>query len=135
MQVDMNDITWNQLLIVLVHISKSILNSDSTHDRNENLALTDRIQAPLIQTLIVAWIKASLYAAVSMDLWDDLLALLKDMTHLKDMITEWTKTMDVLSKMWVKHVYNLDLEHLPLEKPSDTTRKRRGGRRKASIEV
>ena len=51
------------------------------------------------------------------------------------MITEWTKTMDVLSKMWVKHVYNLDLEHLPLEKPSDTTRKRRGGRRKASIEV
>ena len=53
----------------------------------------------------------------------------------KDMITEWTKTMDVLSKMWVKHVYNLDLEHLPLEKPSDTTRKRRGGRRKPSIEV
>ena len=86
MQVDMNDITWNQLLIVLVHISKSILNSDSTHDRNENLALTDRIQAPLIQTLIVAWIKASLYAAVSMDLWDDLLALLKDMTHLKEWI-------------------------------------------------
>ena len=70
-----------------------------------------------------------------MDLWDDLLALLKDMTHLKDMITEWTKTMDVLSKMWVKHVYNLDLEHLPLEKPSDTTRKRRGGRRKPSIEA
>ena len=86
MQVDMNDITWNQLLIVLVHISKSILNSDSAHDRNENPALTDRIQAPLIQTLIVAWIKASLYAAVSMDLWDDLLALLKDMTHLKERI-------------------------------------------------
>ena len=84
MQVDMNDITWNQLLIV--HISKSILNSDSAHDRNENPALTDRIQATLIQTLIVAWIKASLYAAVSMNLWDELLTLLKDMTHLKERI-------------------------------------------------
>ena len=127
MKVDMNDITWNQLLIVLVHISKNILNQNGSPGRGPgHSTLAERIQAPLIQTLIVAWIKASLYAAVSMDLWDDLLDLLKDMTHLKDMITEWTKTMDVLSKMLVKQVYKLEIDSLPLEKPSDTKRKRRG---------
>ena len=137
MKVDMNDITWNQLLIVLVHISKHILNTNEINGVSKmgHSTLAERIQAPLIQTLIVAWIKASLYAAVSMDLWDDLLDLLKDMTHLKDMITEWTKTMDVLSKMLIKQVYNLELESLPLEKPSATTRKRRGRTRKSSIET
>ena len=35
MQVDMNDITWNQLLIVLVHISKSILTIEDNSKRSK----------------------------------------------------------------------------------------------------
>ena len=37
MKVDMNDITWNQLLIVLVHISKHILNSRQVMNFVSNL--------------------------------------------------------------------------------------------------
>ena len=72
MYLDMDDNTWNQLLIILVHITRSLLKGD--HQNGSSLA--SNVTQPLIQTLIVAWIKASLYAAVSTELWNDMLQVM-----------------------------------------------------------
>jgi len=88
MYLEMDDNTWNQLLIILVHITRALLKGEQ-----QNGSLASNVTSPLIQTLIVAWIKASLYAAVSTELWNDMLELSHEMTHLALMITEWAKTM------------------------------------------
>lgn len=119
MHLEMNDDTWNQLLIILVHITRALLNNV---DHPNGLA--NSVTQPLIQTLIVAWIKASLYAAVSSELWNDMLQLSKEMTHLSVLITEWAKTMEVVSNMLIQHVYQLDIESLPLDRAGDKSRRR-----------
>lgn len=123
MHLEMNDDTWNQLLIILVHITRAHLNAESPNGN-----LSSSVTQPLIQTLIVAWIKASLYAAVSSELWNDMLMLSKEMTHLSVLITEWAKTMEVVSNMLIQHVYNLDIDSLPLDRSGA---RRRGKRRPA----
>ena len=121
MYLEMDDNTWNQLLIILVHITRALLRGEQ-----QNGSLASNVTSPLIQTLIVAWIKASLYAAVSTELWNDMLQLSHEMTHLALMITEWAKTMKVLSNMLVQQVYNLDPEAFPLDKPTEKTRRIKG---------
>jgi hypothetical protein len=57
------------------------------------------------------------------------------MTHLSLMITEWAKTMQVLSNMLVQHVYNLDPEAFPLDKPTEKTRRIKGRKPKTAAET
>ena len=83
--------------------------------------------------------QASLYAAVSTELWNDMLQLSREMTHYmvrKDwalmVTTEWAKTMKVLSNMLIQQVYNLDPESFPLDKPTEKSRRLKGRKTKAS---
>lgn len=54
MYLEMDDNTWNQLLIILVHITRALLKEDA---RSQHGSLASNVTSPLIQTLIVAWIK------------------------------------------------------------------------------
>lgn len=55
-----------------------------------------------MQTLIVAWIKGNLNVYISRDLWDDLLSVLSSLTCWDELVTEWSLTMETLTK--VAHV-------------------------------
>lgn len=52
-----------------------------------------------IQTLIVAWIKGNLNVYISRDLWDDLLSVLSSLTCWDELVTEWSLTMETLTKV------------------------------------
>lgn len=51
-----------------------------------------------LQTLIVAWIKGNLNVYISRELWDDLLSVLSSLTCWEELVTEWSLTMETLTK-------------------------------------
>lgn len=51
------------------------------------------------QTLIVAWIKGNLNVYISRELWDDLLSVLSSLTCWDELVTEWSLTMETLTKV------------------------------------
>ncbi|XP_006824859.1 ral GTPase-activating protein subunit alpha-1-like [Saccoglossus kowalevskii] len=125
MHVSMSKKTWEQLLMVLLRISEVILKKPP--DRGKQ-SLSKQLAALVFQTLIVTWIKANLNVAVSIELWDELLRVLSSLTHWQELIKEWAKTMETLTRVLARHVYNLDLSDLPLDKLSEQKQKRRFGK-------
>lgn len=55
--------------------------------------------SPSVQTLIVAWIKGNLNVYISRELWDDLLSVLSSLTCWDELVTEWSLTMETLTKV------------------------------------
>uniref|UniRef100_A0A674ATB2 Ral GTPase activating protein catalytic subunit alpha 1 n=1 Tax=Salmo trutta TaxID=8032 RepID=A0A674ATB2_SALTR len=83
-------------------------------------------QLPL--TLIVAWIKGNLNVYISRELWDDLLAVLSSLTCWEELVTEWSLTMETLTKVLARNLYSLDLNELPLDKLSEQKQKKHKGK-------
>lgn len=58
------------------------------------------------KTLIVAWIKGNLNVYISRELWDDLLSVLSSLTCWEELVTEWSLTMETLTKVLNRdHIY------------------------------
>ncbi|XP_071963778.1 ral GTPase-activating protein subunit alpha-2-like [Antedon mediterranea] len=121
MYVKMEQETVEQLLKVLLKITESILSSKSSKAK---LTLANQLSQVLFQTLIVTWIKANLVVRVPLELWDELLRILSSLTHWKELIDEWAKTMGTLTRILAKQVYSLDLKDLPLDKLSEQKEKK-----------
>lgn len=81
-----------------------------------------------VQTLIVAWIKGNLNVYVSRELWDDLLSVLSSLTCWEELVTEWSLTMETLTKVLARNLYSLDLNELPLDKLSEQKQKKHKGK-------
>lgn len=86
----------------------------------------------------MTWIKANLYVVVSCELWDQflevtsslhltycnhqcqfllhLLQVLSSLTLWEELIREWFKTMETLTRVLARQVYCLDLNDLPLDR-------------------
>ena len=60
----------------------------------------------IFQTLIVTWIKANLYVVVSSELWDQFLEVLSSLTLWEELIREWAKTMETLTRVLGMHPVN-----------------------------
>lgn len=99
-----------------------------TPPKRKEETLGGKLAPAIFQTLIVTWIKANLNISVSRNLWDRFLSVLSDLTQWDELIKEWAKTMETLTRVLVRHVYNLDLTDLPLDRLSEqkTKRTRRG---------
>ncbi|KAF3830736.1 hypothetical protein GH733_001631 [Mirounga leonina] len=82
----------------------------------------------VLQTLIVAWIKANLNVYISRELWDDLLSVLSSLTYWEELATEWSLTMETLTKVLARNLYSLDLSDLPLDKLSEQKQKKHKGK-------
>ncbi|ERE73072.1 ral GTPase-activating protein subunit alpha-1 [Cricetulus griseus] len=80
------------------------------------------------ETLIVAWIKANLNVYISRELWDDLLSVLSSLTYWEELATEWSLTMETLTKVLARNLYSLDLSDLPLDKLSEQKQKKHKGK-------
>ncbi|XP_022817370.1 probable Rho GTPase-activating protein CG5521 isoform X1 [Spodoptera litura] len=120
MHVAMDANTWEQLLLVLLQITSLVLTKVPPKRKQESLG--GFLAPALFQTLIVTWIKANLNVAVKPELWQNFMELLTRLTHWEDLIKEWAKTMETLTRVLARHVYSLDLSESSAERG-------RGGRR------
>ncbi|CAB3248898.1 unnamed protein product [Arctia plantaginis] len=121
MHVAMDANTWEQLLLVLLQITSLVLTKVPPKRKQESLG--GFLAPALFQTLIVTWIKANLNVAVKSELWQNFMELLSRLTHWEDLIKEWAKTMETLTRVLARHVYSLDLSE------SVSGERGRGGRR------
>ncbi|XP_030754501.1 probable Rho GTPase-activating protein CG5521 [Sitophilus oryzae] len=122
MNVRMDSNTWEQLLVVLLQITSLVLGE--TPPKKKILTLGGKLAPAIFQTLIVTWIKANLNVAISRELWDRFLDVLTSLTNWEELIKEWAKTMETLTRVLARHVYNLDLTNLPLDRLIDQKSKR-----------
>lgn len=76
----------------------------------------------------MAWIKGNLNVYISRELWDDLLSVLSSLTCWEELVTEWSLTMETLTKVLARNLYNLDLNELPLDKLSEQKQKKHKGK-------
>jgi len=126
MNVKMDVQTWEQLLFVLLQITQTTVSETPPSRREINLG--GRLSQAIFQTLIVSWIKANLYVAVSNQLWEEFLDVLSSRTQWEELIREWFKTMETLTRVLARQVYNLDLKDLPLDRLSEQKSKRIRGK-------
>ncbi|XP_027424563.2 ral GTPase-activating protein subunit alpha-1 isoform X10 [Zalophus californianus] len=131
-QVSMDKKTWEQMLLVLLRVTESVLKMPSQaflqFQGKKNMTLAGRLAGPLFQTLIVACIKANLNVYISRELWDDLLSVLSSLTYWEELATEWSLTMETLTKVLARNLYSLDLSDLPLDKLSEQKQKKHKGK-------
>nr|XP_039248486.1 ral GTPase-activating protein subunit alpha-1-like isoform X2 [Styela clava] len=130
MHVNMNSTTWTQLLQVLLHITRIMLQDAETPKSIRVTTVAGRLAGPVFQTLIVSWIKANLFVHVSRELWDELVDVLSSLMHWKDLIVEWAKNMDTMTRVLARHVYGLELSDLPLDRLTEQKQMRN---RKAAL--
>ncbi|KAL7291923.1 hypothetical protein TKK_0014473 [Trichogramma kaykai] len=120
--------TWEQLLRVLLQITSQVLGErNSRRSRQQYDTIGSKLAPAIFQTLIVTWIKANLNVIISTQLWDQFLQVLTSLTHWEELIREWAKTLDTLTRVLARHVYNLDLNDLPLDRLSEQKSKKRRG--------
>merc|ERR1719192_623439 len=126
MNVKMDGRTWEQLLFILLQITQLTLTETPPRRREDTLG--GRLAQAIFQTLIVTWIKANLYVVVSGELWDQFQEVLSSLTLWEELIREWYKTMETLTRVLARQVYNLDLNDLPLDRLSEQKAKKRRGK-------
>ncbi|MPC07518.1 Ral GTPase-activating protein subunit alpha-2 [Portunus trituberculatus] len=132
MNTRMEQKTWEQLLVVLLHITSQTLCSHHTSHKEDSLG--SRFAPALFQTLIVSWIKANLNVSISGELWDQLLLNLSSLTHWDELIKEWAKTLDTLTRVLARHVYGLELNNLPLDRMTGQRLIKRGATKLSGLD-
>lgn len=123
MKTRMESKTWEQLLNVLLQITSVILAQAPPNAKRNNLG--GRLAQPIFQTLIVTWIRAHTNVVVHNQMWEKFLKVLSSLTHREELIVEWDKTMQTLTRVLARQVYNLNLQDLPLDRLADQKGKRR----------
>uniref|UniRef100_H2Z703 Rap-GAP domain-containing protein n=1 Tax=Ciona savignyi TaxID=51511 RepID=H2Z703_CIOSA len=126
MNVFLSEVTWQQLLRVLLHITRVMLQEATFDDPgiHKYETVAGRLAGPVFQTLIVSWIKANLFRQVSRELWDELVDVLSSLTNWEELITEWAKNMETMTRVLARHVYKLDLQDLPLDRLTEQKHKK-----------
>ncbi|XP_055546648.1 probable Rho GTPase-activating protein CG5521 isoform X2 [Wyeomyia smithii] len=125
MKTRMEGRTWEQLLLVLLQVTSVILQNSPPNAKKNNLG--GRLAQPIFQTLIVTWIRAHTNVNVNPGLWDKFLKVLSSLTHREELIVEWDKTMQTLTRVLARQVYNINLSDLPLDRLAEQKGKRKRG--------
>ncbi|KAM7404047.1 hypothetical protein PAMA_004459 [Pampus argenteus] len=130
MHETMDQKTWEQILLVLLRVTESVMKRPPSimPPGKKNNTLSGRLAGPIFQTLIVAWIKGNLNVYISRELWDDLLSVLSSLTCWEELVTEWSLTMETLTKVLARNLYSVDLNELPLDKLSEQKQKKHKGK-------
>lgn len=83
----------------------------------------------------MTWIKANLNIYVSPKLWEEFHRVIYSLIRWEELIIEWRKTMETLTRVMVKHNYNISLNDLPLERPVDRRQRAKSVRNPLPSEV
>ncbi|XP_062502638.1 ral GTPase-activating protein subunit alpha-2-like isoform X2 [Corticium candelabrum] len=111
--VALDQCTWEHMLATLLHITQAVLKMCDPESQQATLA--SRTASNLLKTLFVSWVRANLFVSVSTTLWNDLLEVLSSQTRWIQVVLEWKKIMVILTRLLAKHLYNLDMNKLPLD--------------------
>ena len=123
MKLDMDKETWEQLLTVLLRITSIIIPSQISLRKEDTLG--GRLAPAFFQTLIVTWIRANLQVHIPLSLWEDFQITLSRLTAWEELIREWSKTMDTITRVMSRFVYNINLNDLPLDRLNADRKDRR----------
>ena len=122
MKVAMDKRTWEQLLLVVLRITSLVLTEHLPMKREDTLG--GRLAPAFFETLIVTWIKANLNIFVNMELWDRFQGTIRSLIAWEELIKEWARTMDTLTRVMSRYVYNINTLDFPLERPINRKNKR-----------
>lgn len=126
MNTRMDPKTWEQLLLVLLQVTSIVLHQNPpSNGASKNTSLGGILGQAIFQTLIVTWIRAHTNVPVNVQLWEKFLTVLTSLTHREELIIEWDKTIQTLTRVYSRYVYGLNLQDLPLDRLAESKGKRR----------
>lgn len=123
MNTRMEPKTWEQLLLVLLQVTSIVLHQNLAGSKSSSLG--GILGQAIFQTLIVTWIRAHTNVPVNVQLWEKFLAVLASLTYRDELIIEWDKTIQTLTRVFSRYVYALNLQDLPLDRLAENKGKRR----------
>lgn len=123
MKLDMDKETWEQLLMVLLKITSIVIPPQIPARKEDTLG--GRLAPAFFQTLIVTWIRANLQVFIPLSLWEEFQQTLSKLTEWDELIREWSKTMDTITRVMSRFVYNINLNDLPLDRLNADRKDRR----------
>lgn len=128
MKVEMDRETWEQLLLVMLRITSLVLTPQVPIKKEESLG--GRLAPAFFQTLIVTWIRANINVPIPLSIWQEFQATMIHLSAWDEMIREWSKTMDTITRVMCRYVYNVNLHDLPLDRLTSDKKDRRKPRPK-----
>lgn len=123
MKIYMNTTTWEHLLCVMLSITEQLF--PRFPPEQKECTIGGRIAPAFFQTFIVSWIRANLYVHISNRMWLHFHRVMKNLILWRELVEEWSTTMNSLTRVLVKNVYGLNLNDLPLDRPQDRRRRTR----------
>ncbi|XP_037955587.1 probable Rho GTPase-activating protein CG5521 isoform X2 [Teleopsis dalmanni] len=123
MNTHMEPKTWEQLLLVLLQVTSIVLHQNPSG--NKSTSLGGILGQAIFQTLIVTWIRGHTNVPVNVQLWEKFLTVLTSLTYRDELIIEWDKTIQTLTRVFSRYVYALNLQDLPLDRLAESKGKRR----------
>ncbi|CAG8832695.1 17450_t:CDS:2, partial [Racocetra persica] len=101
------------LLLSLLDIQDRIMNQKDKYAAIPSVSLAEELADYLVETILNAFARSK---AQQPDLWQELRNQMSDSTRWSQTISQWTKIMLRLTKIISKHVYNVDLDALELDR-------------------
>ncbi|GBB96125.1 hypothetical protein RclHR1_02690010 [Rhizophagus clarus] len=105
--------TWETLLRSLLDLQKKIMNQNDKYASIPSVALADDLADYLIETLLYAFARSEFQ---DQDLWNKLAIQMSFSVRWYQTISQWTKIMLRLTKILSKHVYQVDLNQVELQR-------------------
>ncbi|XP_015037032.2 probable Rho GTPase-activating protein CG5521 isoform X1 [Drosophila pseudoobscura] len=138
MNTDMDSRTWEQLLLVLLQVTSVVLHQNQHHHGSgvggggaggggapKTATLGGILGSAIFQTLIVTWIRAHTKVPVNVLLWEKFLNVLQSLTHREELIVEWNKTIQTLTRVFSRYTYGISLLDLPLDRVAESRAEKR----------
>ncbi|ALC45606.1 CG5521 [Drosophila busckii] len=125
MNTRMESRTWEQLLLVLLQVTSVVLHQQPPPSGAKCANLGGILGSAIFQTLIVTWIRAHTNVPVNVLLWEKFLNVLQSLTHREELIIEWNKTIQTLTRVFSRYTYGINLLDLPLDRVAESRGKRR----------
>ncbi|XP_033162540.1 probable Rho GTPase-activating protein CG5521 isoform X1 [Drosophila mauritiana] len=128
MNTEMDTRTWEQLLMVLLQVTSIVLHQNQhtlPSGTSKSATLGGILGSAIFQTLIVTWIRAHTKVPVNVLLWEKFLTVLQSLTHREELIIEWNKTIQTLTRVFSRYTYGINLLDLPLDRVAESRAEKR----------
>ncbi|CAG8526097.1 24048_t:CDS:10 [Dentiscutata erythropus] len=111
--IELETETWEVLLLSLLDIQDKIMNQKDKYAAIPSASLAEELADYLVETVLNAFARSK---AQQPGLWKELRDQMSCSTRWSQTISQWAKIMLRLTKIISKHVYNVDLDALELDR-------------------
>ncbi|CAG8562842.1 11696_t:CDS:10 [Ambispora gerdemannii] len=115
--IELENETWESLLVCLLEIQRKTMNQSEKYGPIPSVHLAHELADYLVETILMAFARSM---STQADLWQGLSNQMKESTRWSQTILQWKRTMDRLTKILSKYLYQVDLEAVDLNRrPSE----------------